>query len=172
MDRFHRLLVLLLVACIPAAAAPLLPFGRAPIPKPYTTAFAKAAPSLCFNAGATTFELSSLVSKPDFRVKFDDRAERPDLRIGLVDGAAEADFTLVDDGIDARACESAAHVRTVKVVSQGPSDVLISITRDLRAADFTVFVHSARFNHRDAAALFAAMRHHQATVPATDADAD
>jgi hypothetical protein len=172
MDRFQKLIILAFVAGIPAAAAPYFPAGRATLPKTYTAAFAKTASPLCFNSGSTTYELSSLVSVPDVSVKFDDQAARPDLRIGLVDGVAAADFTLVDDALDGRACETDAAVKTVKIVSQGPSDVLISLTRDLANVDFKLFVHSARFNQRDAAALFAALRHNQANAPAAEADAD
>jgi hypothetical protein len=172
MDRFQKLIVLVFVAAIPAAAAPYFPAGRATPPKTYTTAFAKTAPPLCFNSGATTYELSSLASVPDFSVKFDDQATRPDLRIGLVDGVAAADFTLVDDAMDGHACETDAAVKTVKIVSHGPSDVVISLTRDLANADFKLFVHSVRFNHRDAAALFAAMHHNRTILPVDQPGAD
>ena len=157
MDRFHKILILLFVAGIPAAAT--TPFFPTPVP-------------LCFTAGSTTYQLSQTVASPDFRVKFD--GAPADWRVALVDGVASADFTLVDDvvGMDANACRAAGRIKTVKVVGEGPSDIVIALTRDLANADFKLFVHSARFNHRDAAALFAVMRHNQQTEPVDEAAAD
>jgi hypothetical protein len=173
MDRFHKFLVLLFVAGIPAAATPFLP-DAAPPPKTNITSLAKTAVPLCFTAGSITYELSQNDPSPNFRVKFDDAAARPDLRIGLVDGIAAADFTLVDDviGMDGNACNAAGLLKTVKIVGEGPSDVVISLTRDLASAEFKLFVHSARFNHRDAAALFAVMRQNQAGETADENPAD
>jgi hypothetical protein len=157
MDRFHKILILLFVAGIPAAA---------------TTPFFPTAVPLCFTAGSTTYQLSQTAPSPDFRVKFDGSA--PDLRVALVDGVTAADFTLVDDvvGMDANACKAAGLLKTVKVVGEGPSDIVISLSRDLANADFKLFVHSARFNHRDAAALFAVMRHNQRSDPVDETVAD
>jgi len=157
MDRFHKILILLFVAGIPAAA---------------TTPFFSTTVPLCFTAGSTTYQLSQTAASADFRVKFD--SSMPDLRVGLVDGATTADFTLVDDvvGMDANACKAAGLLRTVRIVSEGPSDIVIGLSRDLAHANFKLFVHSARFNHRDAAALFAAMRHHQQIDPVDEIVAD
>jgi len=158
MDRLHKILILLFVAGIPAAATPFFP---ATVP-------------LCFTAGATTYQLSQTAASPDFRVKFSDAAGPPGLRIGLANGVAAADFTLVDDviGMDGNACKAAGLLKTVQIVGDGPSDVVISLTRDLKTADFKLFVHSLRLNHRDAAALFAAMRHNQPSEPVEEAVAD
>jgi hypothetical protein len=165
MDRFHKFLVLLFVAGIPAAATPFLP-ASGPAPKVNITSFAKTAPPLCFTAGSITYELSQNASSPDLRVSFDEAA-KPDLRVGLVDGVTTADFTLVDDvaGMDGNACAAAGLLKTIKIVGDGPADVVVRLTRDLANADFTLFVHSARFNHRDAAALFAVMRRNQPNEP-------
>ncbi len=154
MDRLHKTVILILVAGIPAAAPP---FFTSPHP-------------LCFTAGSITYQLSALVPTPDYRVKFDNGAAHPDLRVGLVDRVESADFALVDDvaDIDRTACKSAELLKTVKIVADGASDVTISLTRDLANADFKLFVHSARFNHRDAAALLAVMRHHQPSIPNED----
>jgi hypothetical protein len=175
MHRLQKIIVLAFVAAIPAAAAPFLPASHPTIPK-NTTSLAKTVAPLCFTAGSVTYELSQTASAPDFRVRFDDSTATPDLRLGLSDSVAAADFTLVDDvvGFDGNACRAAGAPKTVKIVGDSASDVVIRLTRDLATADFKLFVHSARFNHRDAAALFAAMLRNQQldrldeTVPAQD----
>jgi hypothetical protein len=156
MEHLKKALTLLLVAWIPAAAPPF-------------SATTPAASHLCFTAGSLTYELASDISTVDFRVRFAETAS--DLRIQLVDTVDLADFALVDDGAaDASACRSAGDVKTVQVVGQqSPADVTVSLSRsDMQDADqdeadagLKLFVHSARFGHRDAAALFAAMRHFQ-----------
>jgi hypothetical protein len=171
MDRFHKIIVLAFVVAIPAAATPLLPASQPGPSKVHTAAFPKTMPLLCFTAGATTYALSQTAAAPDFRVKFDNAALDPDLRIGLADGVAAADFALVDDvtGLDGNACRTAGTLKTVKIVDDGVSNVVISLTRDLAKADFKLFVHSARFNHHDAAALFAVMRNNQRQEPLEEA---
>jgi hypothetical protein len=171
MHRLQKFVILAFAAAIPAAAAPFLPASQAIPPNFNTTAFPKTTAALCFTAGAVTYELSQAAAVPDFRVRFDDGVIEPDLRVGLADGAATADFTLVDDviGIDGNACQAAGPVKTVRIVGEGAADVIIRLTRDLAQADFKVFVHSGRFNHRDAAALFAVMRHNQKSEPLDDA---
>ncbi len=146
MERLHKTLILLFVAGIPAMAPPLL------------------APSsdLCFTAGSVTYRLAPNAASPDYRVKIDNGAARPDLRIGLVDRAETADFTLVDDAgsVAGNACRTAGELKTIKIVAgEAPSDVTISLSRAAEGADFTLFVHSARVSHQDAASLFALMRH-------------
>jgi hypothetical protein len=168
MERLNKTLILLLVAGIPAAAAP-----------PFFLAFT-AQPPLCFTAGSITYQVGG--AAPDYRVRI---AAAGDLRIELVDNVDLADFALVDDVADAdSACDARGTVRTIKLVDDaGTADVTVSLTRssehaDTRdaepalaqaallepaPADLKLFVHSARFGHRDAAALFAAMRHYQAS---------
>ncbi len=93
-----------------------------------------------------------------------DRSAEPDLRIALVDDVETADFALVDDfgSVDGSACTSVGLVKTVQVVGEGSTaDVTMSLSHEAADADLKLFVHSARFGHRDAAALFAAMRHYQ-----------
>ena len=145
MDRVRNIAILLLVAAIPAAAPP----------------FFASAPELCFTAGTTTYRLSSRAAAADFRVRIDNEAAHPDLRVGLVDSAETADFALVDDAATTgSACRTAGVVKTVGVVSADqPASVTISLAGAPQDADFTLFVHSARVSHQDAAALFALMRH-------------
>ena len=139
MDRLRKTLILLFVAAIPAAAPPL---------------FAPSS-SLCFTAGSVTYQLAPNASSPDYRVRIDNGAPHPDLRIALVDDAA----TVMDN-----ACRSAGQLKTVKVVAaNAAADVTIRLSPQAQDADFTLFVHSARVGHHDAAALFALMRHAQST---------
>ena len=133
--------MLLLVVGIPAAASPLFAPSR----------------DLCFTDGPLTYRLSPSVSAPDYRVRIDNTAPQPDLRVRLVDSVELADLSLVDD-IGPATCKTAGVFRTVAIVS-GPADVTVSVSRDPRAADFALYVHSARVTHEDAAALFALMRH-------------
>jgi hypothetical protein len=148
MERLRKTLILLLVAGIPAAAPP----------------FFAAGPNLCFTAGSVTYQVVPGASSPDYRVGIADRAAQPDLRIQLVDGVETADFALVDDfgSVDGSACMSAGLVKTVQLVGEGSAaDVTMSLSHEEADADLKLFVHSARFGHGDAAALFAAMRHYQ-----------
>jgi hypothetical protein len=145
MERLRNSLVLLLVAGIPAAAPPLDPVS----------------PDLCFAAGPVTYRLARTATLPDYRVRIDDSAADPDLRIALVDRAETADFALVDDAAPAvSTCRDAGGARTVAIVPAGkPADVTIGLTSDPATANFSLYVYSARVSHRDAAALFALMRH-------------
>jgi hypothetical protein len=92
MDRLHKIVILVLVVGIPAAAWPLL----------------EPATPLCFSAGPIASQLSPPPAAPDFRVRFDDGALHPNLRIAFVDSIATADFALVDDlGGGRNACQTA-----------------------------------------------------------------
>jgi hypothetical protein len=96
-------------------------------------------------------------------VKIDNGANRADVRIRLVDAVETADFTLVDDAIGPgdNACQALGVLKTVKVVGAGAADLTISLSSDDSEADVKLFVHSARVGHRDAAALFGAIRFQQ-----------
>jgi hypothetical protein len=158
MKRLHITLILLMVIGLPAAALPFF-FTDAPVtvaPVPFVS-------NLCFTAGAVTYRVSMGTPSPDYRVKIG--ASDPDLRIQLVDNVESADFALVDDlgGADGTTCASRGLIKTVQVVGDtSPADVTLSLSGEGTDADLKLFVHSARFGERDAAALFAAMRLHQA----------
>jgi hypothetical protein len=94
MDRLHKIVILALVVGIPAAAWALL----------------EPAAPLCFNAEPIAYQISPLAVAPDLRVRFDDGALHPSLRIAFVDSIATADFALVDHlgGSVGNACQSAA----------------------------------------------------------------
>jgi len=145
--RLRKSLFLLLLASVPAAAA--LPF------------FGNSPHELCFTAGSVTYRLSPAATAPDYRVRIDNSVAHPDLRVQLVDEAEIADYALVDDMGDAtgNSCATAGRLRTVKIVSgDAASDVVISVSQNAADPDFTLFVHSARATHQEAAALFALMR--------------
>jgi hypothetical protein len=148
MDHLQRFLILLMVTGIPAAAPP----------------FFASSPDLCLTAGSLTYRVSPGAAAADLRVRIEPRAAHPDLRIRLVDGIESADFAVVDDvgATHQSACASAGLVKTVRVVSDaGPADITLSLSRDDADADLRLFVLSMRFGHREAAALFAAMRHYE-----------
>ena len=74
MERFIKVIILLMIATIPAAA-----------PRDFA-----AVPNLCFNTGSTTFQLSPSASAPDYRVKFVGAETYPDMRVQLVDEVTNA----------------------------------------------------------------------------------
>jgi hypothetical protein len=161
MKRLHITLILLMVIGLPAAALPFF-FTDAPVtvaPVPFVS-------NLCFTAGAVTYRVSMGTPSPDYRVKIgaSDPDSGPYLRIQLVDNVESADFALVDDlgGAEAN-CASAGLIKTVQVVGESATaDATLSLSGEPADADLKLFVHSDRFGQRDAAALFAAMRLHQA----------
>lgn len=147
MDRLRRTFVLMCVVAIPATAAPFL----------------TASPDLCFTAGSVTYRLSSDARSPDYRVAIDNDAPYPDLRVHLVDRVETADFALTDDAgaMVGSGCKAAGTLKTIRVVAAGtPADLTIAVSRQPQAGqgDFALYVHSARVNHFDAAALFALVR--------------
>lgn len=147
MDRIRKTLILLGIVAVPAAAQTYFSGSEGP----------------CFTAGTSTFQMSSTATSPDYRVKIDSHLARPDLRMQLVDTPETADFVLVDDftSAEGNACKGSAPVKTIKVNSAEPSpDLTISLSGQTLGADadgYKIYVHSARFSHQDAAALFAVM---------------
>jgi len=144
LDRIRKTLLLFAVIAVPAAAH---------------SAFAPAQ-NPCFVSGTSTFRLSPTASSPDYRVRIESHAARPDLRMQLVDRPEIADFVLVDDfgAAESTACRSSVPVKTVKVDPDARTpDVTVSLSADAADPDYKVYVHSARFSHQDAAALLAVM---------------
>jgi hypothetical protein len=115
MERFIKVIILLMIATVPAAA-----------PRDFV-----ASPTLCFNAGATTFALSPTADAPDYRVKFVPAEAKPDLRIQLVDDVARADFALGDDfaPMPGSPCRSAGRLTTIRIVGEAArADVSIGLS--------------------------------------------
>jgi hypothetical protein len=145
MRRFQKYAILGLVAVVPAGAHALLLQPPAPS---------------CLTSGTSTYRISADVETPDYRVRIDNAAERPDLRVGLVDRPEIADFVLVDD-LDAAPGEGCAAPKTIRV---GAAEMLPDLTVSLGgidaehdATDFKLYVRSSRFSQEDAAALFGVM---------------
>ena len=114
----------------------------------------------CFTAGSWTYQLSSKVASPDYRVKVQGAAAAADLRMQMVDTPETADFVIADD-IDSsenNLCKAANGLKTVRVDAEETApDVTVMLSRTVDAPDYKLYVHSARFSHQDAAALLAAM---------------
>jgi hypothetical protein len=144
MDRFQKILVLLLVAAIPAGA-----------PSSFTQPVVA-----CFTSGSVTYRITRDVAAPDYRVRIDNNAANPYLRLRLADRAENADFVLVDDvpSGPGSPCHPAGVMKTIKIVSNEPADFIISLT-DMGDAGHALYVYSNRFSHADSAALFAVLRH-------------
>ena len=150
MSRLRKGAILLLLAGAPAAALPLLGSSLSP------------SRALCFTNGPVTYRLAPGAAAADYRLRIDNTAAHPDLRVRLVERAELADFTWVDDpGVaEDGDCSTAGVLRTVQIVTAGkPSDLTIAVSQEGAEADFALFVHSARVARQDAAALFALMRH-------------
>lgn len=151
MDRLRKSLILFAVIAVPAAAH---------------STFAPQ-DELCFASGAATYRLAQKAAAPDYRVKIDNAAQRPDLRMQLVDRPEIADFVLADDfaATPGSACKSPAPVRTVTVDNETPAlDITVSLAPGDTLPDYRVYVHSVRFSHRDVAALLAALWKAQQSV--------
>lgn len=144
MDRLRKTLILLAVIAVPAAAHSTF------VPDD----------DLCFASGSSTYKLSQKAAYPDYRVKIDNGALRPDLRMELVDRPEIADFVLSDDygAQTGNACKSPAPIKVVKVDDETRApDITVSLGPGDTLPDYRVYVHSSRFSHRDVAALLAAL---------------
>jgi hypothetical protein len=150
MSRILSTLILLVGVGVPVG----LYFATAPVSSHAVAPMTAA--NFCFTAGAITYQVSPAAAV-DFRVRIDDA--HPDLRIALVDGVETADFTMVDGVGGFDACESAGRAKNVRVVGEGSdADITLSLSREPADADLRLFVHSARFEQSDIAALIAVIR--------------
>jgi len=145
MQLFQKCALLGLVAAVPAAAHALL----LPTTNP------------CFTSGTATYRISAAAPAPDYRVRIDNAAAQPDLRVGLVDQPEIADFVLVDDldAVQGNAC-AAPTPKTIRVdAGEMLPDLTVSLSQigAAEASDFKLYVRSARFSQEDAAALFGVM---------------
>ena len=146
-NSISKVLVLTSALAVPAAAAA---YAMKAVPKQ----------PLCFASGASTYQIVTNVTAPDYRIRIDAQAARPDLRMLLVDRPEHADFVLVDDfsSDEPRTCKSSTPVRTVTLDTAAEKpDVTVKLSADSKGADYKLYVHSARFSQQDAAALLAAM---------------
>lgn len=144
MNSLSKVVALVSVIAVPAAAHSFFvaPKGR------------------CFTAGSATYRLMPDAVAPDYRIRIDNSAKAPDLRMQLVDRPEIADIVIADDSSIAGEdlCKTAESLKIIRVSNQERTpDVTIAFTRIADAADYKLFVHSARFSHQDAAALMATM---------------
>jgi hypothetical protein len=157
-NRFRKTLVLVAVLAVPAAAH---------------STFAPA-PNLCIASGAATYRLAPAASSPDYRVRIERSAARPDLRMQLVDSPELADFVIADDFTatsESIACQGATPARTVRVDAETQKpDLIVNLAADMSEPDYRVYVHSIRHSPQDAAALLAAVwkAQHSRAVAARD----
>lgn len=145
MDRIRKTLVLVAVIGVPAAAHSTF------VP----------APSLCIASGTATYRLAPTAASPDFRVRIERDAQRPDLRVQLVDRPEFADFVIVDDfsaASESTACQTTVPAKTVKIDAEAARpDLVISLAPDIAEPDHRVYVRSVRHSAQDAAALLSVM---------------
>jgi hypothetical protein len=144
----RKVLILAAALAVPAAAYAMKAGPATPKQPP------------CFASGASTYQIVANATAPDYRIRVDAEALRPDLRMQLVDRAENADFVLVDDfsGNEPSTCKSSTPIRTVTLdATVGTPDVTVQLSADAKGADYRLYVHSARFSQQDAAALLAAM---------------
>lgn len=144
MDRFRRSLILVAVIAVPAAAHSTFSPSE----------------ELCFASGTATYRLSPKAASPDYRVKIDNSAPRPDLRMELVDRPEIADFVLADDfgAVTANACRSSVPIKIIRVDSETRTpDVTVSLAAGDTMPDYRVYVHSVRYSHQDVAAMLAVL---------------
>jgi len=147
MKRTHLICLLVLIVAVPAATA-------ASYFAPVTQILSADTAQPCFVAGDTGYRLSG-AGAADYTVRIDNATPTPNLRMQIVDDPAAANFVMVDDGDAANACDG---VRTISSVRIDPDasrpDVTVALSR--AAADYKIYVQSAKFSEQDAAALFAA----------------
>jgi hypothetical protein len=142
MTRFRKLAVLAAVLAAPAGAYSY--FGGAP--------------EACFTSGPATYRIAAAGARADYTVRFSEADSHADLRIQVMDSPDQADFVLVDDAGGLGACNGAAAVKTVRIDPDAAApDVTVRLASDLNVSDYRIYVHSARFSERDAAALLAVM---------------
>jgi hypothetical protein len=146
MTRTHILLLMALVAAVPAATV-----GASSILSPANDA----AP--CFSTGNVGYRLTDRRAA-DFTIKIDNAAREPDLVLQLVDDPARADFILADGAETAGACAGLRVIRTIRVDAHAREpDLIVALRPHDAAARYRIYANSADFSAQDAAALFAVM---------------
>lgn len=141
MTRLRKVMVLAAVLAAPAGAA----------------SYFAGAPEACFSSGATAYRVTT-TAEADYTVRFAETEGHVDLRMQLMDSPDQADFVLVDDhaSVGTSACQGPAPVKTIRIdPGADAADVTVRLAADLAVADYRIYVQSARFSHRDAAALLA-----------------
>jgi len=141
MTRSRIAILLALVVAVPATAA--------------SSSFFTTPPQPCFMAGAAGYRLTGAAAA-NYIVRVGESAAKPDLRLQIVEDPARADFVLLDDGDSADTCRDAGEIRSIRVDDAAAKpDVTVALSSQPAADDYKIYVRSAHFTERDAAALFA-----------------
>jgi hypothetical protein len=109
----------------------------------------------CIAVGETSVQIAPLPWQAQLSVSFTADPALATVRVQLVDGPEEADFSVVDDvdSTEANACEGTASTRFVAIAaSASATQPVIYLSRDGNA-DYRIYVQSKRFTPREAAAL-------------------
>jgi hypothetical protein len=139
MTRKQIVLLLVLIAALPAAGTAGVMLSTPAKP--------------CFVAGDAAYRFAD-GGAADFSVRIDNQAAHPDLRLQVVDDPAAADFVLVDDGDDTATCSGRVERIGIDSGARRP-DLVVALSR--APAAHKIYVRSARYSARQAAALFAAL---------------
>lgn len=109
----------------------------------------------CFITGGDGYRIADH-GPASYSVRIDNAAPQPGLRLQVVDDPATADFMLIDDSASANSCHDAATVNSIRVnAADADPDLTVSLSHE--PAEHKIYVRSANFSERDAAALFAVM---------------
>jgi len=127
--------------------------------------FAGQSIDLCFITGGAGYRISDR-GPASYTVHVDNAAPHPGLRLQVVDNPGKADFMLIDDSGSAGNCRDAATVNNIRV-NFGVADPDLTVALSRAPAKHRIYVRSASFSARDAAALFAVMWRNAKAGPAT-----
>jgi hypothetical protein len=109
----------------------------------------------CFITGGAGYRIADH-GPASYSVRIDNAAPQPGLRLQVVDDPATADFMLIDDSASASDCRDVVTVNSIRINAGGTDpDLTVSLSRE--PAEHRIYVRSANFSERDAAALFAVM---------------
>lgn len=118
----------------------------------------------CFITGGAGYRIADH-GPASYTVRIDNAAQHPGLRLQVVDDPAAADFMLIDDSGSAGSCRDAANVNNIRInAGVANPDLTVSLSR--APARHKIYVRSANFSERDAAALFAVMWRNAQAGPA------
>ncbi|MGA7974027.1 MAG: hypothetical protein WCA36_14590 [Pseudolabrys sp.] len=133
-----------------------------PIAAVAALSFATATPKPCFVAGTHAYRIAAS-GHAAVTVRVDNTAQRPDMRMQLVNDPATADFVLVDDSSGTTACRGIGTIKSIRLDAgttkrdRGESpDLTVALSH--APAPYKIYVRSSRYTPQDAAALFAVMQ--------------
>jgi hypothetical protein len=141
-----------------ASAVPLLLLGL------FARSELIAGPQPCIAAGDRVVQIAPASWMAQLHVGFTDDPSRATVRVQIVDDPDAADFAVSDDAVTDEQSACGAPDNRLVAIAAHPSagEPLIYLTHDADSdADYRIFVRSARFSEREAAALLvgASARH-------------